>query len=107
MSFVVTQNRGDCLAVKFSNPNKKEYKNSSGGFNDYIDKLNQQHPDRKVEMGDAYNYGMKTSVHAMRDQQRAAVHKQLDDIKQEQKRQLRNIKKEQKRLRKGKPDGFI
>lgn len=107
MSFVIIQNRGGLLAVSFNNPNKRDYKNSSKGFNDYMDRLNQLHPDKKVEMGEAYNYGMQTSVHAMRDQHRAMMHKQLDDIKQEQKKQLRNIREEQKRLRKGKPDGFI
>lgn len=93
--------------VQFNNPNKRDYKNSSTGFTDYIDKLNRQHPTKSIDIGEEYNYGMNTSVHALRDQQRRLVHDKIAEVKKEQREQLQKIRQEQKRLRKGKPDGFI
>lgn len=95
------------MGVKFNNPNKKNYDDSSAGFNSYMEKLNRQHPDKEFDFGDSYNYGMKSSVHAMRGQYKQKLHEQLDNVKQERNRQMREIREEQKRMRRGKPEGFI
>lgn len=93
--------------VEFHNPRKKDYKNSSRGFDNFIDKLNAQHPTKKIDVGDAYNYGMVTSVSDMRRMQRQRVHEQLNDIKKESKETMRQIKQKQKDIRRGKPEGFL
>lgn len=93
--------------VEFHNPRKKDYRDSSSGFNSYIDKLNAQHPTKSIDIGEGYNYGMSTSVHEMRRMQNKKMHDQLDAIKKENKEKMREFKQKQKDMRRGTPEGFI
>lgn len=84
-----------------------DYRNSSKGFDDYIDKLNKQHPTDKTIFGDAYNYGMGTSVSDMHRQMVDEVHKEIAAVKKEQKKHMADMHRQQQDMRKGRPSGFI
>lgn len=93
--------------VEFNNPRQKVIRDSSNDFSSYIDKLNRQHPTKKAELGEQYNYGMAMSAKELRQQQHDQLHKQLDALKKEQKEQMREIRDKQRAMKKGIPDNFI
>ena len=82
---------------------KVDMSNSSKGFDAYIDKLNAMHPDKSELLGDAYNYGMDTSIQSLQRQQQQMLHDELEKQKKHQKEAMREIKEKLA----GKPRGFI
>lgn len=82
---------------------KVDMNNSSKGFDAYIDRLNAMHPDKKEVFGNAYNYGMDTSIQALQRQQQQILHDELEKQKKAQKAAIREMKEKMA----GKPRGFI
>ena len=95
--------------VEFNHGRRKaDYKNSSNSFDAYIDKLNQQHPDKRAEIfSNAYNYGNKTSVSEMRHEHNQEMHKEINNVLKTQKQHMRDLKEKQRDMRKGIPSDFI